>query len=286
MRKAIFVAVVAAHLALVWYFLTLWRLPMPLDEDQSSMTMVFLPPPELTGITEESTRERTAQHAAEPTGRRRAYASFALPESAARESVPHESASRESASSQRPSRSPPSAPALANRTPADQTPTHHVAPPQPPIESPKPTDSDQPTPLLPSIPQEAPANGTPSFIVPMPDWHQQAEIVAQSEAPGIVEAEDRAKRQARALTAMIKPMPGSRIHGPSFHWDPNPRYRWQPAQGGGFVIPLNDHCEVFVLIMIWVGCSVGKLPPAHGDLFLNMHPPVKYGDWDWRLDDP
>ena len=151
MRKAIFVAVVAAHLALVWYFLTLWRLPVPLDEDQPSMTMVFLPPPELTAIADESIRERTAQHTPEMTGQRRAYVSR-----------------------------PPS----SDRTLADQTPSRYAASPKPPVESPAPAASDQPTPLLPSVPQQAPPNGAPTFIVSMPDWHQQAEMVAQSEAPG------------------------------------------------------------------------------------------------------
>lgn len=101
-----------------------------------------------------------------------------------------------------------------------------------------------------------------------------------------MEAEDGAKRQANALTAMIKPMPGNRVPGPPFGWDPNPRFRIQPARGGGFVIPINDHCAIFVLIMIYAGCSIGELPPPRGDLFKNMHPPVQYGDWDWRLGDP
>jgi hypothetical protein len=41
-----------------------------------------------------------------------------------------------------------------------------------------------------------------------------------------------------------------------------------------------------VYIFPMIGCSVGRKPPANGDLFKFMHPPVKFGDWDWRLDDP
>ena len=119
-----------------------------------------------------------------------------------------------------------------------------------------------------------------------PDWRTDAEIVAQADAQHIVESEDRAARQARALRAMIKPRQGPHNPAVPFAWDPNPRYRWQPAQGGGYTMALNDHCQVFFLIMVFVGCTVGELPPARGDLFKNMHPPVKFGDWDWRLDDP
>jgi hypothetical protein len=119
------------------------------------------------------------------------------------------------------------------------------------------------------------------------DWRTQAEIIGQADAQHIVESEDRAARQAGALTAMIKPNhPGPHNPAVPFPWDPNPRYRWQPAQGGGFQMALNDHCELFFALMFFVGCTVGELPPARGDLFKNMHPPVKFGDWDWRLDDP
>lgn len=132
--------------------------------------------------------------------------------------------------------------------------------------------------------EPSPTPGSPSSATP--DWRAQAEIVAQADAQHIVESEDRAARQAGALTAMIRPHLGPHNPYVPFQWDPNPRYRWQHVQGGGFVMPLNDHCEVFVLIMVFIGCTVGELPPARGDLFKNMHPPVKYGDWDWRLDDP
>ena len=131
-----------------------------------------------------------------------------------------------------------------------------------------------------SIP--APDSSSPAA----PDWRSEATLVAQSDAQHIIESEDQAARQAGALSAMIKPLQGPRKPGPAFHWDPNPHYRWQPAAGGGFIMPINDHCAVVVLIMVWFGCAVGELPPARGDLFENMHPPVKYGDWDWRLDDP
>jgi hypothetical protein len=48
MRKAIFAAVVAVHIALVWYFLTLRHVePSDVDVDEPSMTMIFLTPTEL-----------------------------------------------------------------------------------------------------------------------------------------------------------------------------------------------------------------------------------------------
>jgi hypothetical protein len=206
MRFAIFVAIVAAHIALIWYFLTLSHLARPEEDDQSSMTLVFLTPPELTPRPESASAPENSNAGGERQSARR-------------------------------------------------------------------------SPLL-------YRNAQGSSVRANVDWRDEAAIVAEADAQHIVESEDRAARQAGALTAMIKPLAGTRVRGPSFHWDPNPRYRWQRAAGGGFVIPLNDHCEIFVLIFVWAGCSIGELPPAHGDLFKNMHPPVKFGDWDWRLDDP
>jgi hypothetical protein len=230
MRIAIFVAVVAAHIALVWYFLTLWHLAASGDEDQSTMTMVFLPPLE-------SESERVTP---EP------------------ELAPPETAKKRDAW-----RAP-----LLYRSWGGLT---RVAPME------RRATEAQPSKATTEAAMPAP---------PPPNWSAEAEIVAQAEAQHIVESEDRAARQAGALTAMIKPLAGPHVPGPSFHWDPNPRYRWQRAPGGGFVIPLNDHCEIFVLIFVWAGCTIGELPPARGDLFKNMHPPVKFGDWDWRRDDP
>lgn len=216
MRIAIFVAIVAAHIALVWYFLTLRHLVESEDADESSMTLVFLAPTEW---------------APNP----------------AVVSEPEKSAQR---------------------------PGHNIR--QAPLLYRKADD----------LPAREPAASGQVQQPPPPDWREAAEAVAQADAQHIVESEDRGARQAGALTAMIRPLPGPHVPGPSFHWDPNPRYHWQHVPSGGWVMPLNDHCDIGFFIMLWIGCSVGELPPARGDLFKNMHPPVKFGDWDWRVDDP
>jgi hypothetical protein len=118
------------------------------------------------------------------------------------------------------------------------------------------------------------------------DWWTQVEITAQSSALQIVTAEDDAKRRANALTAPYKPMPGPRARGPRFGWDPYPLHRFTPAGEAGFVFRLSDRCAMVVVIIPWFGCSVGWKPPANGDLFKYMHGPVKFGDWDWRVQDP
>ena len=117
-----------------------------------------------------------------------------------------------------------------------------------------------------------------------PDWHAQAEELAQLSAQHIVEAEDIAKRQANALTAPFKPLAPDRIRGPEFGWSAA-THRIAPLPGGGLVYTLNDHCQLLVFPMPFIGCAVGKIE-ANGDLFKYMHPPVKFGDWDKREADP
>jgi hypothetical protein len=119
-----------------------------------------------------------------------------------------------------------------------------------------------------------------------PDWRAQAEITAQSSAQHIVAAEDDARRRANALTAPYKPMPGPRVRGTGFGWDPAPKHRFTAIGHGSFVFPLNDRCSIVVIIFPWFGCSLGPKPAANGDLFKYMHGPVKFGDWDWRVQDP
>ncbi len=51
------------------------------------------------------------------------------------------------------------------------------------------------------------------------------------------------------------------------------------------IYTINDHCQLVVFPFPFLGCRLGKLP-VNGELFRNMHPPVKYGDWDWRAWDP
>ena len=265
MRKAIFAAVVAVHIALVWYFLTLRHVVVLEDANEPSMTMVSLPPTELDAPRRSDEQapslsgelgKRSEAAQSQPRGR-------LSPGQALVRRVPQPQASSPAS---------PSQPSPDQRL-SSQVPSSQLPPSEPP--------STQ-APWSITAPNLAPDGSNP----PTPDWRTDAEIIAQADAQHIVESEDQAARQAGALTAMIKPFQGPRRPGPAFGWDPNPLYRWQPAGGGGFVMPISDHCAVLVLIMVWVGCSVGELPPPRGDLFLNMHPPVKYGDWDWRKDDP
>lgn len=117
-----------------------------------------------------------------------------------------------------------------------------------------------------------------------PDWRAQAELTAESSAQQIVAAEDAAERRAKALTSRFKPLPPPRVPGPQFGWDYAPTHRIV-MNGGGFVYTINDHCQLVFLVVVFVGCTVGTLP-VNGELFKDMHPPVKYGDWDWRDKDP
>jgi hypothetical protein len=135
-------------------------------------------------------------------------------------------------------------------------------------------------------PSPAPPSNTEAPAAAAPDWRAQAEITAQSSAQQIVAAEDDARRRANALTAHYKPMPGPRVRGPGFGWDPAPNHRFTAIGHGAFVFPLNDQCSIVVIIIPWFGCSLGPKPAANGDLFKYMHGPVKFGDWDWRVQDP
>jgi hypothetical protein len=132
----------------------------------------------------------------------------------------------------------------------------------------------------------APSNTENTVAPPAPDWRAQAEITAQLNAQQIVAAEDDAKRRANALTAPYKPMPGPRVRGHQFGWDLHPKYRFSSLGQGAFVFPLSEQCAMVVVVLPWFGCSLGPKPAANGDLFKYMRGPVKYGDWDWRVQDP
>ena len=269
MRIAVFGAVVAAHIALVWYFLTLWHVAAASEEDadEPSMTLVFLPPLEPTTASGSASEPVPPAPAASRNGWQAPLLYRAKPGSAERVvSMPRRHGQVE----------PPQPTELAQQTKSvGEADSRAWRTRSEPVEV-----GEQ------SAMASSPTPSTSSPSGTTPDWRTQAEIVAQADAQHIVESEDRTARQAGALMAMIKPHPGPHNPVTPFAWDPNPHLRWQPAQGGGYRMALNDHCEVFFLIMVFVGCTVGELPPARGDLFKNMHPPVKFGDWDWRLDDP
>jgi hypothetical protein len=241
-RVAIFVAVVAAHLALLWLFTSLHRWVLLPAEDEAAITPIFLPP---------------------------------LPPEPAAEPIWEPPATSETlaASAPKPSAESQAAPALQeNPTPqANSTLQENTA-----------LQANMPPEASPELGPPQPSELTSGA----PDWRTAAAATAQTSAQHIVEAEDDAARKAAALTSRFKPLPGSRVPGPAFGWDYAHTHRITPLEGGGFVVALNDRCSIAILPLPMIGCSVGRKPPANGDLFKYMHPPVKFGDWDWRVEDP
>jgi hypothetical protein len=239
-RVAIFIAVAAAHLALLWLFTSLHRWVL-LPAEEAAITPIFLPP---------------------------------LPPETAAEPIWEPPPARLATTSDTRAVSAPGAAAESQETRAPQENSKHQAS----------TAFQANTP-----PQASPELGLPQpsdVTSGAPDWRAAAVATAQTSAQHIVEAEDDAARKAAALTSRFKPLPGPRVAGPQFAWDYAHTHRITPLEGGGFVVALNDRCSIAILPLPMIGCSVGRNPPANGDLFKNMHPPVKFGDWDWRLDDP
>ena len=251
MRFAIFVAVVAAHIVLLWLFPSLRRLVLLPVADEPAITPVFLPPlaepmMELPlGPAEQSPWEAPLLYRSVPSSSGQAVRPEPLQQHAMRAVKPQTTSE------------PDAGPGPTATTESDAT----SAP------------DSQLSSLL----------GPPS---PAPDWRMQAGVTAEANALHIVEAEDKSARQAAALTAHFKPLPGPRVRGPEFGWDYAATHRITHPQGGGLLIALNDRCAIFIFLLPMIGCSIGPQPPANGDLFKYMHKPVKFGDWDWRLDDP
>jgi hypothetical protein len=271
-RVAIFVAVVAAHLALLWLFTSLHRWVLLPAEEEAAITPIFLPPlppesavepiwqpPEWDFQVEDRALEPTQRPVQQESQQEPTRARLATSETRAA------SAPRPSAESQVPALQENSTP-QANSTLQANTALQANMPPQasPELGSPQPSE----------------------LTSGAPDWRAAAAATAQTSAQHIVEAEDDAARKAAALTSRFKPLPGPRVRGPEFGWDYAHTHRLTPLQGGGFVVALNDRCSIAILPLPMFGCAVGRKSPANGDLFKFMHPPVKFGDWDWRLDDP
>jgi hypothetical protein len=126
---------------------------------------------------------------------------------------------------------------------------------------------------------------TPPPIQTPPDWHAQAQALAEQDARQIVTAEDAAESRAKALTSRFRPLPPPPARSPGFAWDYAPTHRIAPLPQGGFVYSINDNCQILILPLPFIGCALGK-SPANGALFKNLHPPLQYGDWDWRVRDP
>jgi hypothetical protein len=242
-RVAIFVAVVAAHLALLWLFTSVHRWVLLPAEDEAAITPIFLPPlpPEVAAepIWEPPEWDFQVQaRVPEPTQR-----------------------------------------------PVQQESQQDITRARLATTAPRPTAESRATDAL----QVSPEFGSPQpseLTSGAPDWRTAAVATAQTSAQHIVEAEDDAARKAAALTSRFKPLPGPHVRGPEFAWDYAHTHRITPLEGGGFVIALNDRCAIAILPLPMFGCAVGRKSPANGDLFKYMHPPVKFGDWDWRLDDP
>jgi hypothetical protein len=284
-RVAIFVAVVAAHLALLWLFTSLHRWVLLPAEEEAAITPIFLPPlPPETDVepiweppewdfqvqarVPEPTQRPVQQESQQELTRARLVTSDTLALSETR-----------AASAPRPSAEPQAAPALQENSTLQANPTLQAN-----------SALQENTALQANMPpQVSPELGLPQpseLTSGAPDWRAAAAATAQTSAQHIVEAEDDAARKAAALTSRFKPLPGPRVKGPEFAWDYAHTHRVTPLQGGGFVVALNDRCSVLVFIFPMIGCSVGRQPPANGDLFKYMHPPVKFGDWDWRVKDP
>jgi hypothetical protein len=245
MRVAIFVAVLAVHLMLLWLFPSLRRWVVPPAAEETAVTPIFLPP-----LSEPTMEMPLLAEGQSPWQAPLPYHNTpAFPDQAVI------------------SESPPRSNFRADQERSSRTVTSQATP------GAVPEYDSQLTSLL----------GPPSAT---PDWRAQAELTAQANALQIVEAEDAAARRAAALTAHFKPLPGPRVHGPEFGWDYAHTHRVTPAEGGGLLIALNDRCTIFIFLLPMIGCSIGHQPPANGDLFKYMHKPVKFGDWDWRLDDP
>jgi hypothetical protein len=254
MRVAIFVAVLAAHIVLIWLFQSLRRLVLLPVAEEAAITAIFLPP-----VREPATALPLEPDAQSPWLAPLQYRSAKVLEGQGDMSRA-QSADREVERVAQVAR-----PVVAQQATAA------------PDATAEPDAASEPGSQLASLLGPPPAN---------PDWRAQAELTAQTSALQIVEAEDAAARRAAALTAHFKPLPGPRVRGPEFGWDHAPTHRITHVEGGGFVIALNDRCAIFIFLLPMIGCSIGQQPPANGDLFKYMHKPVKFGDWDWRLDDP
>jgi hypothetical protein len=269
-RVAIFVAVVAAHLALLWLFTSLHRWVLLPAEDEVAITPIFLQPLPPESVAEpiwEPPEWDLQLRAPEPTRGR-----LAMPETQAGSAANAGAKSGESPTPQDNSASQPNPALQANSTPQENT----------TLEANTALEANMPPQAAPEFSSPQPSD-LPSAA---PDWRAAATAAAQTSAQHIVAAEDDAARKAAALTSRFAPMPGPRVAGPQFAWDYAHTHRLTPLPGGGFVIALNDRCAIAIVPFPLFGCAVGRKSPPNGDLFKNMHPPVKFGDWDWRLDDP
>lgn len=108
------------------------------------------------------------------------------------------------------------------------------------------------------------------------DWNLEAEDAAKQE----IAREGGARQRASGLThrsgvsaaiseALRPPPPPP----PKFGWGSDRRV--EVINGVGILVRLSKHCTLLIAgLMLLPGCTLGKLPPARGDLFAHMHDPT------------
>jgi hypothetical protein len=298
MRFAIFVAVVAAHIALLWLFPTLRRVVLLPAADELAVTPVFLPPLAESMMelplesAEQEPWEAPLLYRSAPASADQAVGPEPMQQHAMREAERVTKELRPAVEPQATSKAD-AAPGSKATPEANATPGLKATSGPEADLAPKATSEFDETPVSKKT-SEAEATSAPesqlsSLLGPpssAPEWRAQAHVTAQANSLRIVEAEDNVARQAAALTARFRPLPGPRVRGPEFGWDYAATHRITRPEGGGLLIAFNDRCAIFILLLPMIGCSIGPKPPANGDLFKYMHKPVKFGDWDWRVDDP
>ncbi len=108
------------------------------------------------------------------------------------------------------------------------------------------------------------------------DWNLEAEDAAKQEIAREEDARQRASGLTHrggvsaAISEALRPPP-----------PPPPKFGWGSARrvevinGVGILVRLSKHCTLLIAgMMLLPGCTLGKLPPARGDLFAHMHDPV------------
>jgi len=122
----------------------------------------------------------------------------------------------------------------------------------------------------PMPPEPPPAPGTAIQDRPRIDWDRARVEAAQAAISKLTQP----IRDPRFFTPEHKPgdieLPRAHVPAKSLPWQP-PRFGF--TQDGLPLIRLSERC---VLVLLFVGCSIGKIE-RHDDLFQNMHTPESAG---------
>jgi hypothetical protein len=73
--------------------------------------------------------------------------------------------------------------------------------------------------------------------------------------------------------------------GSSFAWDKVHTQKIEDLPEGGIRVRLSDNCDMFIILIPTVACTLGKRE-ARGDLFEEMVQPNAPGDWKDPINDP